>query len=84
MCLLAPRRSQEKDKMLALDTLAAYYVQQARKERDREKKKKHFAKATSLYTQVRQNVNNKDPIFFVFYYLIFQVYISFKSLRLIR
>ena len=42
---------QEKDKMIALDRLAAHFVRQGRKEKNRENRKKHFAKATSLYTQ---------------------------------
>ena len=33
----------EKDQMVALDTLAAYYVQQARKEKDKELRKDYFA-----------------------------------------
>lgn len=36
--------------MAALDTLSAYYVQQANKEKDREKKRELFTKATLLYT----------------------------------
>ena len=44
-------REQEKDKMLALDTLAAHYVSLGRKEKNKEARKKHFGKATSLYTQ---------------------------------
>ena len=33
----------EKDQMTALDTLAAYHVQQARQEKNREKRKDFFA-----------------------------------------
>ncbi|EDO34243.1 predicted protein, partial [Nematostella vectensis] len=40
----------EKDQMVCLDTLAAFYVQQARKEKNKEKKKELFTQATSLYT----------------------------------
>lgn len=40
----------EQDQMAALDTLSAYYVQQANKEKDREKKRELFTKATLLYT----------------------------------
>lgn len=36
--------------MRALDTLAAYYVRLANKEKNREKKRDHFQKATHLYT----------------------------------
>ncbi|CAI9740736.1 polymerase-associated CTR9 homolog [Octopus vulgaris] len=40
----------EKDQMRALDTLAAYYVQQAHKEKNKEKKRDLFTQATLLYT----------------------------------
>ncbi|XP_033095970.1 RNA polymerase-associated protein CTR9 homolog [Anneissia japonica] len=40
----------DKDQMTALDTLAAYYVQQARKEKNKERKKDLFTQATLLYT----------------------------------
>lgn len=40
----------DQDQMAALDTLSAYYVQQANKEKDREKKRELFTKATLLYT----------------------------------
>ena len=33
----------EKDQMAAFDTLAAYYVQQARKEKEKELRKDYFA-----------------------------------------
>ena len=36
----------EKDQMSALDTLAAYYVQQARKEKERDLKKEFFAQVS--------------------------------------
>lgn len=39
----------EKDQMMALDTLAAYYVQQARQEKRREKRKDYFTQV-SVYT----------------------------------
>uniref|UniRef100_A0A915HWT5 RNA polymerase-associated protein CTR9-like protein n=1 Tax=Romanomermis culicivorax TaxID=13658 RepID=A0A915HWT5_ROMCU len=39
----------EKDQMRALDTLAAYYVEKAHKQRIMEKKRKRFTKATLLY-----------------------------------
>ena len=42
----------EKDQMAAFDTLAAYYVQQARKEKDKELRKDYF-------TQVRGAVVGK-------------------------
>ncbi|XP_022088278.1 RNA polymerase-associated protein CTR9 homolog [Acanthaster planci] len=40
----------EKDQMTALDTLAAYYVQRARKEKNKDAKKDLFTQATLLYT----------------------------------
>lgn len=40
----------ERDQMRALDTLAAYYVQQAHKESNKEKKRDIFTQATLLYT----------------------------------
>lgn len=40
----------EHDQMRALDTLAAYYVQQAHKEKNKERKKELFTQATLLYT----------------------------------
>ncbi|KAL3097804.1 hypothetical protein niasHS_000539 [Heterodera schachtii] len=40
----------EKDQMRALDMLAAYYVLQGNKERNREKRKDWFTRATLLYT----------------------------------
>ncbi|XP_015748748.1 PREDICTED: RNA polymerase-associated protein CTR9 homolog [Acropora digitifera] len=43
-------RDSEKGQMVCLDTLAAFYVQQARKERNKEHKKELFTKATSLYS----------------------------------
>ena len=36
----------EKDQMVALDTLAAYHVQQARHEKNREKRKDFFAQVS--------------------------------------
>lgn len=40
----------EKDQMKALDTLAAYYVKTANREKNREKKRDWFQRATHLYT----------------------------------
>lgn len=40
----------EKDQMRALDTLAAYYVKMANKEKIRDKRREYFQKATHLYT----------------------------------
>lgn len=43
-------RDHEKDQMTCLDTLAAYYVQQARKEKNKDGKKELITQATLLYT----------------------------------
>lgn len=43
-------RDFERDQMRALDMLAAYYVQEANKEKSKVKKKELFTKATLLYT----------------------------------
>ncbi|XP_071551015.1 RNA polymerase-associated protein CTR9 homolog [Panulirus ornatus] len=43
-------RESEKDQMSCFDTLAAYYVQKANKEKDKTVKKDLFQKATYLYT----------------------------------
>lgn len=43
-------RDHEKDQMTCLDTLAAYYVQQARKEKNKDSKKELITQATLLYT----------------------------------
>ncbi|XP_037777993.1 RNA polymerase-associated protein CTR9 homolog [Penaeus monodon] len=43
-------RESEKDQMRSYDTLAAYYVQLANKEKDKTAKKELFQKATYLYT----------------------------------
>lgn len=40
----------ERDQMRSLDTLAAHYVQQAHKEKNKDKKRELFTKATLLYT----------------------------------
>ncbi|XP_063981062.1 RNA polymerase-associated protein CTR9 homolog [Diachasmimorpha longicaudata] len=43
-------RDVEKDQMRALDMLAAYYVQEANREKNKDKKRDLFTKATLLYT----------------------------------
>ncbi|KAJ9588645.1 hypothetical protein L9F63_018058, partial [Diploptera punctata] len=43
-------REYEKDQMRALDMLAAYYVQEANREKNKDKKRELFTKATLLYT----------------------------------
>jgi RNA polymerase-associated protein CTR9 len=43
-------KDSEKDQMKALDTLAAHYVQQANREKNKDKKRELFTKATHLYT----------------------------------
>lgn len=41
-------RDSEKGQMVCLDTLAAFYVQQARKERNKETKKELFTKVQEI------------------------------------
>lgn len=43
-------REFEKDQMRAYDMLAAYYVQEANREKSKDKKRELFMKATHLYT----------------------------------
>lgn len=43
-------RDYEKDQMRACDMLAAYHVQEANREKNKDKKKDLFSKATLLYT----------------------------------
>ena len=43
-------RDYEKDQMLSLDMLAAYYVRKANEEKNKDKKRELFTKATLLYT----------------------------------
>lgn len=43
-------RDYEKDQMRALDMLAAYYVQKANHEKNKDAKRELFTKATLLYT----------------------------------
>ena len=43
-------RDFEKDQMRALDMLAAYYVQKANQEKNKDKKREMFQKANHLYT----------------------------------
>lgn len=43
-------RDYEKDQMRAYDMLAAYYVQEANREKTKDKKRELFMKATHLYT----------------------------------
>lgn len=43
-------RDFEKDQMRAYDMLAAYYVQEANREKSKDKKRELFTKATHLYT----------------------------------
>ena len=43
-------QNNERDQMRAYDTLAAYYVQQAHKEKNKDLKRDLFTQATLLYT----------------------------------
>lgn len=52
--------------MRSLDTLAAYYVQKANKEKDKTVKKDLFQKATYLYTTADKIImyDQVSPVFF--------------------
>lgn len=52
----------EKDQMACLDTLAAFYVQQARKEKNKEAKKELFTQVFQWLTTCRNK--NKYPVLF--------------------
>jgi RNA polymerase-associated protein CTR9 len=49
-------RDYEKDQMRALDMLAAYYVQEANREKNKDKKRELFTKATLLYTTADKSI----------------------------
>lgn len=53
-------RNHEKDMLKALDTLAAYYVQQANREKNKERKRDYCSRATVLYTSA-DRISMYDP-----------------------
>lgn len=63
----------ERDQMRALDMLAAYYVQEANKEKSKDKKKELFTKATLLYTMA-------DKI--IMYDQVSNLWTTFRSVRI--
>lgn len=52
-------RDSEKGQMVCLDTLAAFYVQQARKERNKETKKELFTKVHCNYTNLNCDMQRR-------------------------
>ena len=52
-------RDSEKGQMVCLDTLAAFYVQQARKERNKETKKELFTKVHYNDTNINCGVQSR-------------------------
>ena len=72
----------EKDQMTALDTLAAYHVQQARQEKNREKRKDFFAQVIKMnYMDMymcsvsTQLVSISDPAWVCGFYVLYQLQI---------
>lgn len=61
-------RDYEKDQMRALDMLAAYYVQEANKEKNKDKKRDLFTKATLLYTTADKIIMYDQVRFFNCYF----------------
>ena len=55
----------EKDQMAALDTLAAHYVQQARKEKNKDLRKEYFAQVSVFVLLIWSN-NKSLQVFFLF------------------
>ena len=53
-------KTYEKDLLKALDTLAAYYVQEANKEKNKDLKNEYCSKATTLYTS-SDKISMYDP-----------------------
>lgn len=56
----------EKDQMKALDTLAAYYVQKAHKEKNKDRKRELFTQATLLYTTADKIIMYDQVYYFKF------------------
>lgn len=81
----------EKDQMHALDTLAAYYVQQAHKEKNKDRKRELFTQATLLYTTADKiimydqvNIQNRAGLILCkhFNYCVVQVHVLSKTIFL--
>lgn len=68
-------RDYEKDQMRALDMLAAYYVQEANREKNKDKKRDLFTKATLLYTTA-DKIIMYDQVYTIF--LI--IYLTLKNI----
>ena len=51
----------QKDQMVVLDSLAAYFLQEGRRVKDKDKKRELFTKATQLYTTA-DKINMLDQV----------------------
>lgn len=56
--------------MRALDMLAAYYVQEANREKNKDKKRDLFTKATLLYTTADKIIMYDQVIFIIFHLIL--------------
>ena len=61
----------DKDQMKALDTLAAYYVQKAHAEKNKDRKRELFTRATLLYTTADKIImyDQVSVIIYIWYYI---------------
>lgn len=64
--------------MRALDMLAAYYVQEANREKNKDKKRDLFTKATLLYTTADKIIMYDQVIFIIFHLILGDIYVLFK------
>jgi len=69
----------EKDQMTAFDSLAAHYVQKAHAEKNKEKKREEFTKATLLYTTA-DKIIMYDQVCFTFVVMVTSFVASTKLL----
>lgn len=64
--------------MRALDMLAAYYVQEANREKNKDKKRDLFTKATLLYTTADKIIMYDQVIFIIFHVRLGNIYVLFE------
>ena len=64
--------------MRALDMLAAYYVQEANREKNKDKKRDLFTKATLLYTTADKIIMYDQVIFIIFHLILGGIYMLFE------
>lgn len=67
------------DQMVVLDCLAAYYVQMGRKERNKDKKRELFTKATQLYTTA-DKIIMLDQVHIIYIHMIKLLHIVYPVL----